>query len=79
MSVTNTVFSGGKAFQLWSPEGIAISVVTALVIILAIIWVVNIYVFKRKKSKSFHVNFSSVNEKKTEKKKEDELNNQLIV
>ena len=79
MSVTNTVFSGGKAFQLWSPEGIAISVVTALVIILAIIWVVNIYVFKRKKSKSFHVSFSNGNEKKTEKKKEDELKNQLIV
>lgn len=70
---------GGKAFQLWSPEGIAISVVTALVIILAIIWVVNIYVFKRKKSKSFHVSFSSGNEKKTEEKKEDELKHQLIV
>lgn len=79
MNVTNTVFSGEKAFQLWSPEGIAITVVVALVIILAIIWLVNIYVFKRKKSKGFHVSFSSGNEKKEEKKKEDELKHQLIV
>lgn len=79
MNVTNTVFSGGKGFQLWSPEGIAIPVVAALVIIFAIIWLVNICVSRRKKSKVFLGSFSSGNKKKAEKKKKDQLKDQLIV
>ena len=76
--LTICLISGRKPFRIQSPEGIAILVVAGIITGLAIMWLVNICVIKRKTFTGYHVGFTCTGEKKAEKKA-DELKDQLIV